>query len=288
MHSGECSDADALARYADGTLDPRERTVLEQHLVTCADCRMVVVETSLLNADGDRSTQAPPQTSRLWSSAGVAAALAAAAALVLAVWIGVRGGAGGDDVRPELQELVAAVAREPARPVEGRLTGGFAYAPPPPRLRAAVPAPDLSPEVTVAIAALERRARATASADLDAALGVAYLIGGNLDEAIATLERACAVRPNDARCWSDLAAAALARGSRSGNASDLDRAHAAAARALALDPALAEAAFNRALVLDYLRAPDAPAAWEAVRALDPESPWGEEAERRARTTAARP
>lgn len=41
----ECPDAERLAEYAEGLLDPAARAAIEAHLVTCADCRFAVVET---------------------------------------------------------------------------------------------------------------------------------------------------------------------------------------------------------------------------------------------------
>jgi hypothetical protein len=40
-----CPDAEQLAEYADGVLDAAGRATIEAHLVTCPDCRAVLVET---------------------------------------------------------------------------------------------------------------------------------------------------------------------------------------------------------------------------------------------------
>ncbi len=51
-HRG-CPDAERLAEYADGLLDAATRATIEAHLVTCADCRSVLVETmAFLAAEG--------------------------------------------------------------------------------------------------------------------------------------------------------------------------------------------------------------------------------------------
>src|SRR5205814_1956710 len=131
---------------------------------------------------------------RRWVT-GVAVAVAAAAIIVLAIrvrpaWLGF----GPRTGRPELRELIAALANEPTRPVEGRLTGGFEYAPPPSPTRGPGDRA-LSPEVQIAVAAMERASLERPSAGGSRTLGVAYLIDGNLDDAIRALERACADQP---------------------------------------------------------------------------------------------
>jgi tetratricopeptide (TPR) repeat protein len=223
----------------------------------------------------------PARPQRWWI--GVAAGLAVAATLVLAVRVARPGwpfgSAGG---RPELQDLIAAVASQPTRPVEGRLTGGFKYAPPPsptrgPRDR------DLPPDVRIAAARLEQAAAGdSTSASAQAAVGVAFLAVGDLDQAIDGLERAVSQQPSDARYQSDLAAAYLARAKRQGNLADWQRAAAAAARAIDLDPSLIEAWFNRALAIEgFSTSPaDVGQAWRDYLTRDPSSAWARERQQR--------
>ena len=281
-------DAEQLAEYADGVLDAEARAEVEAHLADCADCRAVVIETMAFldsgaspgSTGGDKVI---PFRSRRWVT-GVTTGLAVAAALILAIFVGrpawVKGLFGGSGERPELQELVAALAHEPARPVDGRLAGPFAYAPPPSPTRGPGDR-EIGPDVTIAAANIEKAAGSGAGGAAQGALGLGYLATGQLDKAIDTLERAAQGNPANPLFENDLAAAYLARGTRSGRADDLSRALAAADRALQLRPAFAEAAFNRALALEALHRPDETrAAWDAYLKVDAESEWAREAQRR--------
>ena len=121
-------DAERLAGYADGVLDAGARADIQRHLADCDDCRFVVMETmaymeNVAFANRVRTDTVVLLPGRKWMTRA-AAVVAVAATLALAVriahpaWL-----FGRPDVRPELRELVAAVALEPTRPVEGRLTG---------------------------------------------------------------------------------------------------------------------------------------------------------------------
>jgi hypothetical protein len=280
-----CPGPERLAEYADGVLEPGDRADIERHLVDCADCRAVIGETmAFLQAHpvaaSPNAAVVVPFRSRRWVT-GVVAGLAAAAVLALAVrivrpqWVDGLFGPRGD--RPELEELIAALASEPTRPVHGRLTGGFKYAPPPTSTRGPENH-DVSPEVRIAAAHIEASAQRRPSAQSSAAVGVAYLVVGGIDRAISALERASELDPSDAGIQNDLAVAYLERGQRFNRRDDLERALVAAQAALALSPAMKEAAFNRALAYQSLEnRVDSIRAWEMVRRLDPTSPWTLEA-----------
>jgi CHAT domain-containing protein/Flp pilus assembly protein TadD len=205
--------------------------------------------------------------------AGVAIGLTAfVAALQLAKWA-----AAPRTIDPELAELESAIARSPARPTAGRLAGRFAYRPyrPPPEFQEDDGA---SPELRIAAANLEMRAIARGE-DLGA-LGVAQLMLGRLDQAIASLEEATHRRPQSAALMIDLSAAYLERGNRRGRAVDYARALAAAERALAMDERLQEAWFNISLALEGFHLGDeASRAWSRYLALD-SSQWAHEARER--------
>lgn len=282
-------DAERLAEYADGVLDAEARAAVEQHLADCAECRAIVMETMAF-LDGNPAIAAttrprviPFATRRRLTAAAVG--LAAAAALVLAIrvaqpdWASGLFGPRGD--RPELQELIAAVAGEPTRPVEGRLTGGFKYAPPPSPTRGAGDR-EVSPDVRIAAARIEQIVRADDSSANRAALGIALLAVGDSGRAIEALEAAAQREPGNAQWQSDLAAAYLARAGRLGRVEDLQRALDSADRAIKAQPALAEAWFNRALVLERSgRADEAARAWLDAAGHQDEPRWREEAHARA-------
>ncbi|HEX5720084.1 MAG TPA: CHAT domain-containing protein, partial [Thermoanaerobaculia bacterium] len=87
--------------------------------------------------------------------------------------------------------------------------------------------------------------------------------------------------PKDAVVLSQLAAAYVVRAQRQDEPYDLVLALGAADRAVAADPALHEARFNRALTLELLFLhQEAQAAWSEYLVLDPSSPWAAEAEKR--------
>jgi hypothetical protein len=249
----------------------------------CPDCRTALIA-AVTFRDQDAGvgviTAVPPASvrpfRRQWAVAA-GAVLAVAAALVVIVGPGltsrfVNAGSSG-----EMTRLISAVSASSTRPSVGRLTGGFGYAPPPSPTRGSERAVD--PAVRIAAAALEARASGGRTPEDARALGVAYLVAGDVDRAIAPLADAVARDPGSAEFASDLAAAYLTRGVRDGNAADLRSATAAADRALQLNPNLLEARFNRALALAALPEPDI-AGLKDYSQRDT-GPWADEARRRA-------
>jgi tetratricopeptide (TPR) repeat protein len=288
-------DAERLAEYVDGVLAADLRADVETHLTECADCRNVVAETMAFTAAEQAEAQAtatviaagarvvPFRSRRL--IVGVAGGLAAAAALVLVVRVGGVFGPRGD--RPELRELVAAVSNEPTRPVEGRLTGGFTYAPPPSPTRGAGDR-DVSPDVRIAAAKIEKLAQEKDTPENRAALGLAYLITGDPDKAVWALEQSVAQRPDNDQYQADLSAAYLARAQKLDRAEDLPKALAAAERAIKINPARVEGWFNRAVALERLHMTnDARTAWRDYLERDKDLRWADEARRRLSEIAER-
>src|SRR5207249_1630696 len=101
----------------------------------------------------------------------------------------------------------------------------------------APPSRPVSLDVTIAVARAEKALTGSRTPGALHTLGVASLILGDLDRAIASLERAADQTPPDAEMLSDLAAAYLARGARDNRHQDLERALAAADRAVKAAPA---------------------------------------------------
>ena len=175
-----CPDAEDLAAYLEGTLDPASREAVEAHLADCARCRAALAETTSF-IEEETPAAAPIDAPRVvpfrrpaWR-APVTAALTAAAALFLVARLAPQWFPWGGE-QPELQELMAALAKEPARPVEGRLAGGFAYAPPPPVTRGSSTR-EMSPEVRFAAGNLQSRAATDARGR--EAQGPAHLVSGD-------------------------------------------------------------------------------------------------------------
>jgi CHAT domain-containing protein len=212
-------------------------------------------------------------------------ALAAAAVVVVAA------GAWWFTPRALTAQLARAVGER--RPVEARLTGGFLYAPPESALRGGSSSNSIRDDwrVLQVISKIDARAGgdAPSAASLQAS-GVAALVLGKYDEAVASLEAAVRREPGNPRVLSDLTAAYLARADATGSALDRVRAADAAQHAVTLDPRLPEARFNLAIALEKqaldtpgIEKPDAERAiraWNDYLALDASSPWASEAHRR--------
>lgn len=276
-------DPATIAALVDRTLDPAARAAAEVHLAACADCREVWVETSEM-AEGMTDTTltdaatapvnivAPRLRSRRWIYGGAGLAMAAALALVV---FSPRLFDAGD--RPELRELVEAVGEN--RRTEARLTGGFEWGPVPSVTRGADQ--NRATAVDLAVAHLISKRAKSADARMIAATGVGHLMAGAIDLAISELHRASTIDSTDAMIWSDLAGAYLEHARLTGDAGAPREALRAADRAVAIEPMLPEALFNRALALATLNQRSAErAAWNQYLAIDGASPWAAEARRR--------
>jgi len=276
-------DLESIAAYLDGRLKDRARARITEHLSTCEDCYTVFTESALTRVAAETPRESivervsawftPPRLA--WSSAGAALATAAA------VWLVV----GTNPMRPtpvtesELRALAQELLSASERPVEGRLSGGVKYA----RTRGAVRSggsvtTTLSPDVRIAVARSEKALAAKRTAETLHMFGVASIVAGELDRAIPLLEQATEQTSPDAGMLNDLSAAYLARAARDNRHQDLERALAAADRALKAAPVQAEALFNRALALQHLGLIDeARVAWFDYLRADDRSGWADEA-----------
>src|SRR5437899_2514655 len=89
--------------------------------------------------------------------------------------------------RSPLTELASAIGSN--HEFDARLTGGFLpRGESAARRSATAPADRLSPDARIAIARLEKQAAVDQTPRALAALGVAYLVGGDVDRSISTLE----------------------------------------------------------------------------------------------------
>lgn len=188
----------------------------------------------------------------------------------------------GQASSPAPERLAEVLAGWQTRPVEARLGGGLPHARYD-RGRPTLAALGLSPARSRLLeleAELERRRVGSFEADfLSARL---TLLRGEADRAVQVLEDLADREPESALAWSDLAAAHLDRASSEDEPFALIRALAAAQRAVAIDPNLPEARFNRALALERLglRRP-ARDAWKAAAEVgNAGDGWTEEAQER--------
>ena len=271
-----CPELEEIAAFLDRRLGDMDRAEVAGHLSTCETCYFVFSEaaqtkpTAAAGAD-NRKTIWFPSKRVMWSSA---AGLAAAATLVLAV-------SGvlplGRSSAPELTTLVAAVGTD--RTIEPRLTGGFAHGPVRGALRSGESAGmNLSPDVRIAAAEIEKVTTGQQSAGAQQARGIAALIVGDIDRAVKVLEDAAAQSPSNASILNDLAVAYLVRGQRTNQSEDPSKALATVNRALSADRSLQEAWFNRAYALERLSMTnEARDAWQAYLTIDDRSGWADEA-----------
>ncbi|HEY7513839.1 MAG TPA: zf-HC2 domain-containing protein, partial [Vicinamibacteria bacterium] len=285
-------DLTLIAAHADRRLAGEERSRMDQHLAQCSRCFEIYSETLLFKEDTEPQ---PKGGSRvipfLAKRPAFQIAAGLAAALVLAAGLSFVGNRSGFRVLPAspVAELVQAVGER--RLVEPRLTGGFRYG----RLlvmRSGEGPQGLDaqpPAVLAAVARIRERAEKDPSPEALGALGVTYLVSGDVGAAVKALESATAQKTDDPRLWSDLAAAYLARARQADEPADIPKALEAAERAIELKDPPVEAWFNRALALEALHLDDAAKkAWEDYIARDATSGWADEARQHLEALAAKP
>ena len=179
--------------------------------------------------------------------------------------------------RRAVRQLADVVGRDYAtRPVEGRLSGGFHYAP----AAAWQPGTTPSPDLTIALAVLEKAFNSSDSTVNAAGAGVAWLVAGNVDRAIDALEAATLDDPTNADYQNDLSAAYLERASRTDRLDYLPRAIAAAERAIQSRPDAEEAWFNLALALEKVGLRLDASAWAEAEKRQADLGWRAEAQRK--------
>jgi len=302
-----CPEPTLLAAFVDRRLDDARRRAVEAHLVDCAACRDIVIEsTELLDelvAPAPRVVSLAVErdaVARRWTRPAPLLALAASIVLVTAAsWWYARTSVDVVGLRASLVDAV----RE--RPYDARFNA-FAYAPVAPVLRSAERR-STDPGVRAAVATIEQAAGRSSSPEARALLAVAFAVDGRLDDAREAIDEALAHDPSRADWHADRAAILLALAER-GNDAALDDAIRAADRAVAIAPAHLAALFNRALALDLradvvierggaegeIAAARAAAvdAWTQYLVHDSSSPWAEDArtrlERRRASTTPRP
>ena len=272
-----CPDAATIAAFVDGVLDPAGRARVVQHLASCADCSELVGEVVLtaeeLAADsrqqsGPRPGGDQPKGKVLWmrrrNLAAVGGLIAIAASLLLLLLN--RGS--------QLDPLVAIVGDE--RLILARPTGGFHYGPLRSPVRGAGDTENL--QLAAEVARLRERAERTNTAADRHAYGVAQLVAGDTAGAIASLQTASQSKQDDATILADLGAAYLTRFAARGDQADAAAARESIDKALSLSPALDEAWFNKALLLEQMNRPtEALAAWTKYLELPVDEQWRGEA-----------
>ncbi|MBV9186460.1 MAG: zf-HC2 domain-containing protein [Acidobacteria bacterium] len=275
-------EAEDLARFVEGTLDDPERAAIVQHIADCDDCRILVVDAAEFVEPAKTESH-----SNWWM--GIAAALILVAAGIGGLFVWQR--------RDPAAGLTAATAGLKSRLVEARLSG-FPY-------RewhvSRGGGTDADAVADPAVLHLEVQAgevleRTGSDAKTLHAHGLAHLLAASTateaneirserSSAVALLQEAANRAPDNVAYQTDLAAALLTAGDK--NSRDLALTH--LEKALTIDPRNPEALFNKALALrDSNQAlplresnPKAAiAAFQRYLAVDPSSPWADEARKK--------
>jgi len=265
-------DAETLAAFIDGRLEPRERAAVEAHLAECADCYEVWMEAAhvdpVLNI---RGLERRPLALGRW----LVITGSVAASLLIAVWFGPRLLQRDDPVTVATNQLVSAVGD--GRFTEARLSAPFAHGPKPSPVRGPASSP-ASPTVRQVALTLQQLALETESPATLRGAALGLLATGDVDAAIDSLSEAAQLAPERGDVQGDLSAALFERWRLRGSTADAARALDAAQRALVLVPDSLSAIFNAALAHEALsQREDAVRMWERYLKSDSTSPWAGEA-----------
>jgi CHAT domain len=258
-----CPEAETLAAFAEGNLKRREIPDLLAHLDVCPICTAALEGANQRLASQTRSRP-------LW--------LASAAAVFLLV-AGVSGWWLRDRWLPAPTSRLVALAPRDGRTVETRLTGGFVWAPYRGPMRASESQGDAGQyKLAGEVGELLEKAERDPSPRTQQAAGAGLVLVARARDAAARLRAAAAKEPSNAKIWNDAGAAEYAAALHANEPSRYAEALAALDRALALEPELAEALFNRALTLERLGLTSAAReAWKRYLRIDATSAWAAEA-----------
>jgi hypothetical protein len=277
----DCPAPDVLGCFIDGTLSEERWAWVTWHLARCARCRLVVENVAEFEEEEQPAAEPRQLVPHSVVAKRLVALAAGVAAAVIAYPLAMHFSA---SLRPNMITRLAAAMPASERTIEPRLTGGFRWAPLQDLRRSGSQA--RSPEELIAAGAagsILRQIGNDQRPDALHAAGVAYLVAGKAGDAVATLGQAVHAAPRDAKAWSDLAAAFYCVAAQRDDPSDMRRALDAVNQAIQLDPRLAEAYFNRAVILQGLGPPGQVAsAWQAYLGKDPQSAWAAEARQRLR------
>jgi tetratricopeptide (TPR) repeat protein len=291
-----CPDSALLAAFLDGMLTGYERSAVVTHLAECPVCRKVALTVIEFQEEAAHDAEWHPAAApagepgvvetreKRWSSEKTRAPAVAIgfAVLLTVVAVPLLYFLDRPPHRPPVETLASAAAGQ--RPIFARVSGGFAFAPPP--REPAMSLPERSP-LSLAANRVRRDYAEDFAAPSRRAFGVASLLSGDANAAVASLSIAALAAPNDAQVANDLAAAYYERAGRLGFAEDLAPALDAAERAVRMQPDLLEAWFNRALIITALGLRiDARSAWQEYLRRDASSSWANEARNREQQLAA--
>jgi tetratricopeptide (TPR) repeat protein len=300
-----------VAAYIDGRLSGDKAMRTEEHLASCSDCYEILADTLHFQLEEENRVEAPevapakaepvvvepaPLPVRPPMPPGafpvprppgplpfykrrafkIAAGLATAACLVLTVSVRLLHSPLGR-VDPLVVELGKALDSQ--RLFQPRVTS-FLYGPQSVTRSGAtrVGLNGQEPRVLAAVAKIRERGESDRSPEAQGAVGITYLVSGDIDAAVGALESAATQAPGNPRLLSDLSAGYLVRAKKTRQPADANLALEATNKAIALKGAPDEAWFNRALAFEELRMTEAAQkAWEEYLGRDGSSGWATEA-----------
>lgn len=270
-----CPDPEVLMLFLEGKLTGAAHDYVSSHLKICSDCVFVLGETSrFLEEREEPGVEDDPQTARFVTVRRLAAAAAVVLTAGTATWQWLHS-------RDPVSRIAAAARSASITPVEGRLHGF-------PHARFEAPrGGEATYDDGAELRAIARMVAEDPDLPRDAvglhARGVAELLRGNPRAAIIHIAGAGHRSPREPVYWSDLAVARIALARAEGGDAPLQAAIADADRALALDARDVTALFNRAVARERLgMREEAVVDFRRAAALEPGSPWAEEASARAR------
>jgi CHAT domain-containing protein len=286
------TEDELIDEYAQETLAPADRAQFEQHFLITPERHRKLRFAQALHRHVNRPQENELRWLMRWfvrplrgatffsSPVAVALALVLVTALGLFMW---RAFAPRSEVAEGLAALSAAYRT--ARPTEARISG-LAYAHFPQTRGNEQEKVDLTARDRADRILLDAVTHDAAAPAPHHALGRLYLAEKKYDQALAQLQQAVAADPNNAQLHSDLGAVLL----EMGKAARAQREPVSASpeqfaqslehlnKALALNPSLLEARFNRALCYQYLMLPPQAAAdWRKYLEQDSDSGWAVEA-----------
>ena len=268
-----CCNADEIAIFVSGGLKGAELTMVQEHLRSCEDCRLVLAEAARVDRENKEDEFIPAirqkQTVAPWWLAVAAVALAGLFILLRTSTM---------TERPNPVKILVDAAPSDGRYLEPRVSGEFPWAPLIAARRSGTH--ELDPQrmrMVSAAGEVLTKTREDPSVAAQHAAALAHLLADRPSEAASILTKLTKSAPS-ARAWSDLAAAQYAEAGQLERPTQFAHALTAADAALRLDPKCAEALFNRALTIERLGLRDeAREAWRSYVNLDSSSGWAAEA-----------
>lgn len=267
-----CPTDETLAAFIDGRLTGEERQRVVDHLAECALCRDVVLlaEDVRVAEGGDSSNVVRPKFGSRW----IAPAAAVAASLLVVVVLSrerienqMNGG---------MSDVLATYEATEQRRIETRLTE-LPYKPLKPTFRAGEE--EVSQDLVQLQTEYQKQAASGATSWKEyRALAAAALLAGERDEAVAAIDKAAQLAPNEPAVLNDRAATYIERARWSKTPANVQRAQEVTEHAWRATKSL-ESAWNRAVALGIPmnRQAEAIRAWEEYLKLDDSSEWAAEA-----------